>query len=399
MAEPATEERLLVGYTGRLFLSFSFGWLMIQLGLQLLPPLLPHIIDALSITAAQAGFAFTLYWLMYAVTQYPSGRFSDQLSRKTLLVGGIGLAIVGFLILSGATIYPLFLLGVTVVGLGSGLYPTPARALISDLFVVRRGQAMGLHSASGDVGTALAAGVAVLVVAIGTWRLAFLPVGIVLGAVALAIHVSSRERYVLTAVNLGVRTTSRRIFRDPRLWQVFLPYAMYVFVWQSATGFLPTFLYAEKGFSTELASGAFGLLFVVGMLVKPISGTSGDRLDHVLVAAGTLVLAIAGLAIVLASGHTVLILAGVVVFAAGLLSFSPVMQAYLLHVLADSSMGGDFGAIRTLAIGFGAIGPTYVGFVAGVSSYQLAFAGLLVSLAVSALLLVRLSRQPADPTA
>jgi len=155
-------ERLFTGYSGRLFLTVSLGWLFVQLGRQLVPPLLPNIIDDLAISSTRAGFALTMMWGVYALCQYPSGRLSDRLSRKTLLVGGLGLLVVGFSAIGVASSYPAFLVGAGVAGLGAGLYPTAARALVSDLFVDRRGQAFGLHTASGSLGNAAAAGLAVV---------------------------------------------------------------------------------------------------------------------------------------------------------------------------------------------------------------------------------------------
>jgi MFS family permease len=162
------DERLLGGTAGRLLLTASLGWLALQAGRLVLSPMLPAVMADLSISEAQAGFAFTVMWGLYAAGQYPSGRLSDRLSRPTLLVPGLALLSVGFGALAAATSYRLYLLGAAVVGAGAGLYPTAARALVSDLYVERRGQAFGLHTASGDTGGAIAAGLAVATLAVAT---------------------------------------------------------------------------------------------------------------------------------------------------------------------------------------------------------------------------------------
>ncbi len=386
MSEPAERERLFTGYSGRLFLTASLGWLSIQMGRQLLPPLLPNIIDDLAITSTQAGFALTLLWGLYAIFQYPSGRLSDRLSRKTLLVVGMGFVCLGFLVVSRTVSYSTFLLGAAVVGVGAGLYPTAARALVSDLFVRRRGQAFGLHTSLGDLGNAAAAGLAVLAVAVATWQAAFVPMVVFVGGILFAVHVWSRESYAFETTSLGVRSTGRRLFGNARLRWFLLAYMLFAFTWQSTTGFLPTFLQAEKGFSVGLASTGFAVLFVVGMVVKPISGTLGDRVGRMTVAVGSLLLGLIGIVGTLLVENTILLFAGIAVFAAGLMSFPPVMQAYLMDLFPDESMGGDLGGMRTLYIGFGSLGPTYVGFVGGLESYTVAFAGLGACLLVGAII-------------
>lgn len=375
-----------------MLLLLSLGWLTLQLGRQVLPPLLPTIIEGLRITPSQAGLALTVLWGLYALSQYPSGRLSDRLSRKTLLVAGLGLLVVGFVLLAGTRTYTTFLVGAAVVGVGAGLYPTTSLALLSDLFVDRRGQAFGLHNASGDVGGAAAAGVVIVALAVASWQQAFLPVLVMLVAVLVGIHLWNRERYVLARVDLEFGATARRLFGDRRTLVLLVAYSLFAFTWQGTTGFLPTLLQLEKGFSTSLATGGFAVLFVVGAIVKPISGSIGDRTERRAVAVAALVVGTAGIAAVVAFSTVPLVLAGVVVFAAGLMAYPPVMQAYVMDVLPDGSMGGDFGAMRTVYVSVGSLGPTYVGFVAEYASYTTAFVGLTGCLLCSMVLIVLLIR-------
>ncbi|WP_390184370.1 MFS transporter [Haladaptatus pallidirubidus] len=394
---PADDERLVTGYSGKLLLAVSLGWAMIQTGRLVLSPMLPTVMESLRITELQAGLAFTLLWGLYALGQYPSGRLSDHLSRKTLLATGLSLLVVGFGVLAAPT-YSIFLLGAAVVGTGAGLYPTPARAFVSDLFVARRGQAFGLHGASGDGGGAVAAGLAVVVLAVATWRFAFLPVVLALVVVLALLHRWNREPYTPPRIEtdagravLGdVRKTAVR-FANRRTTALLVAYSLYAFVWQSVTGFLPTFLQEAKAFSPELAGGGFAALFVVGALVKPMSGSLGDRISRPVVAAGSLVVATIALAGVVLMNGTLAVTASVVVFSAGLMAYPPAMQAHLMDVFPDGSMGGDLGATRTIYIGLGSLGTTYVGFVAGQAGYTVAFAGLLVCLLVSASIVLGLA--------
>ncbi len=389
--EPATPERLLTGHSGRLLLAASLGWATIQTGRLVLSPMLLAVQDSLRISEFLAGVAFTVMWALYALLQFPSGRLSDRLTRKTLLVSGLGLVVAGFGLLASAPTYPLFLAGAAVVGVGAGLYPTAARALVSDLFVERRGGAFGLHTASGDLGGAAAAGLAVAALALYTWRAAYVPVVAVLAVVAVALHLQSREPYSLARVDLAAGATARRLL-SARMGPLLVAYSLYAFAWQSAVAFLPSFLQEAKQFPPAVASGGFAALFVVGAVVKPAAGTLGDRVARETVAAGALLVAAAALVALLAVDGRLPVTAAVVLFAAGLMSFPPVMQAYLMDLFPDASMGGDLGAMRTVYIGLGSLGPAAVGYVAEHLSFAHAFVGILAGVVASAVIVVGVAR-------
>jgi MFS family permease len=280
-----------------------------------------------------------------------------------------------------------------VVGVGVGLYPTAARALLSDLFVERRGQAFGFHTASGDVGGVAAAGLATLVIAVATWRTAYLPVVGVLALAVVAIHFQSRERYVVERTDLALAETARRLLGRPGLRRLVLAYVLFAFSWQATTAFLPTFLQASKGLSPAIANAGFAALFLVGAVAKPTAGWLGDRVRKRRVAPATLLLGAAALGAVLLVESRPAIIVGVVLFAAGLLSFPPVMQAYLMDRLPDESMGGDLGAMRSVYISIGATGPTVTGAVADLSSFGVAFTVLAGCMLVSAVLVRSSTRQ------
>ena len=389
----ADEERLVTGYSGRLLLAVSVGWGLIQSGRLVISPLLPAISTDLGLSSTRAGAAISVLWGLYALLQYPSGRLSDRLSRKTLLVGGLGLLCVGFGTLATAPTYLVFLVGAAVVGLGAGLYPTPARGLVSDLFVTRRGQAFGLHTASGDLGGVVAAGLATLVLAVATWRSAFLPVVVVIVAVAVALHRWNHESYVVGRVDMAVADTGRRLLGEPRLRWLLVSYSLYAFTWQSMVGFLPTYLQVSKGFSPSLANTGFAALFVVGAVAKPTAGAVGDAVSRSLLAATVLLAAAATLVVLVVATSPAVVLAAVVVFALGLMAFPPVMQAHLMDSFPTDSMGGDLGAMRTVYIGLGALGPTVVGATADAYDFTLAFSGLVGCLLVSSLLVALVSRR------
>lgn len=381
-------ERLLTGATGRLSVTLALGIIAVNLGRQGIPPLLPRIISDLGITPAAAGIALTALAAGHALVQYVSGRVADELSRKTVLVGGLGVAIVGFALLAVATRYPVFVAGTTLVGLGGGAYIISMRISLSDLFVTRRGQALGLNLAAGQLGNVMAAGLAVAALALATWRAAFLPVIVLVLVIVLALQVWSHDEYAVSSVELGLRETVGRILATRRVRWLLVAYTLVIFTWQGVVGFLPTLLQIDKGLSPTVASAGFALLFLVGMLAQPLAGGLSDRLPRTVVAGGALLFGAVGVGVISVVGSPVLIAVGVGLLAVGLMSFPPVTQAYLLDIFPDATVGGDFGAFRTIYQVCASLGPTYVGVVAERATYTVAFTGFGACLLGSAVILL-----------
>lgn len=373
-------------------LLLALGWLALLLGRQALPPLLPVIIDTLAISPAQAGVALTLMMGCYSLLQYPAGRLSDVLTRKTLLVVSVGGTITGFVILGTVTTYSQLLIGGVLVGVGSAFYFTPSRAFLSDLFTERRGQAFGLQTTAGMTGSALAAGGAVVALEYASWQTAFFPTIVLLFGVGVFIHRWSHESYDFSAsdLDLNLQETVNRLFGSTRIRRLLVVRALVGFTFQAAVGFLPTFLQVEKEFTTVFASGSFALVFVVGGGIGPVAGRLSDWLHRLHVVLGGIVIGLLGLVSLLFADALFQIIASVVILAVGLSTMFPVMQAYLMDIFPDDSVGGDFGAAKTVFTGIGSLGPTYVGVIAASLSYTMAYAGLTLLLLLAIALLLTL---------
>ena len=370
-----------------MFLTFAMITLFGSLGRLVLSPLLPTIIADLDITRAAAGVSLTVMWAFTAAAQFPGGRLSDQLSRKTMVVAGLSGNALGFTMLALSGGYVGFVAALAMVGLGTGLFIPAKYLVLAELFHERRGQAFGINSTAADMGGVLSAIAALVVLSVGAWRLTFFPIAAVLAVGILAFHAWSNEAYRLTRVDMDVRGTARRLVENRDLLVLLVVFSLFSFVWQGVTGFLPDFLHVQKAFSESFASNAFAGLFVVAAVVTPLAGTLGDRLGHARVGIFTPMVASIGLGVILRYDGGVPVLLGVAVLAGGIGSFWPLLYAHLMDALPDEDMGGDFGATRTVFIGLGSLGPAYVGTIAEFADYGVAFSGLVGCLLLTTLLL------------
>lgn len=392
------DERLVGGYTGRMLLVTALAWAAIQLARFAIPPLLPEIRADLSLSLAQAGVVLTVLQGVYALVQYPSGRLSDGWSRATLLLPSFLVLAISSLLIGSATGFLLLIVGVAVFGFGKGLYAIPARALMSDLFVERRGRALGIFSAGTDLGGVLASGAAVVAVAVATWRAVFVPIAILLAALGVVFLVWNEESYEFRRTDLEFIETARRLLATPRQRQALVAFILFYFMVNGVLNFLPEYLRATKGLSAELASAAFALLFAFGLVVKPASGAVSDRVPRQLVSIGGMILAMISLGLVLVVDSLVGIGVAIALFAIGYKAQFPVIDAILLDAAPDENMGGDLGAARALFLGVGSLGPAFVGYTADRFDFTVAFAALVVALILASIILARQGRHAVDRT-
>lgn len=379
-------------YEGRILLLTSIGWMTFLFGRTILSPLLPMITDSMEITNSEAGFAFTVLFGFYSLAHYPGGRLSDQWTRKVPLVAGLCSIILGFGLLTLSGSYPLFLISVSVIGVGGGFYFVSVRALLSDLFTSRRGQAFGVNYSFGMIGNLLAAGLSAVFISLSVWKLAYLPTVVVLVCIVAGFHYWDGKPYEISKVEWNVVPTFARLFRVSKLRLLVVAYSLYVFSWVGVVAFVPTYLQVSEGMPPLLASLGFSLLFVTGMFVSPVAGYFSDSVNPILIASICLLVSSLGASALVVSNSTVGNFASIVLLASGLTGFPAVMQSYLVTVLPSVSLGGDFGAFKTVYSGIGSLGSAYIGFLSTSYGYATAFGGIAVLLLTSTFILQWLDR-------
>ena len=381
------EGRFADRYAGRMLAVTALSWGTLQTARFVLPPLLPEIRADLGLTLAQTGVILTALQATYGLSQYPGGRLSDSWTRSTLIIPGVIVIAFGCFLIGSATGFLFLLFGTIVFGVGKGLFAIPSRALISDLFVEHRGRALGTFGAAGDIGGAVASGLAVVALSYASWRTAFAPLAVVLFCLAALFAVWTREPYVVHGANLEIFGTVRRVISTPEQRWTLTAYTLFYIMTNGVLAFLPAYLRDTKGFSPELASASFAILFVVGISVKPMMGAISDRVPRLFIAIAGMTLGAVALGALLAVESVLAVVLAIVLFAVGYKGQLPVIDAILMDDAPEEKMGSDLGAARTLFLGVGGLGPAVVGVVTDVYGYTVAFA-VLVGCLVAAIVIL-----------
>ncbi|MEF8841496.1 MAG: MFS transporter [Haloarculaceae archaeon] len=360
---------------GWVLLAVSLGWFL-TLGVRVVyPALLPQVTAEFGVDNATAGLFVGTLWTTYALLQFPGGALADAVGERLVLSASVVLTLgaVGAIVLAGTL--ELFVLATVLLGLGTGLYGTTRLTVISAVYDRMETTAISLSQAAGNVGNVvLSAGAGVVSVYLG-WRWGFgylLPV-LLLSAVGLWVVVPRRAssatddepfRETMGKVATAVRTS--------RVLAVTVLLSLNMFLYQSVTGFLPTYLVAEKGVDPGTAATLFGLFFASAIGLQFLSGVVADRLgNRVAIAAfvGSSVPAFALLTVV----ESFPALVAVVLLLSCLLGAMPPINAAGLGALPAEIRGSGFGLLRTGYIAFGAAGPPSVGLLADAGRFDGAF--------------------------
>lgn len=360
----------------------ALGWFLFNAGRLLIPPLAVPIQDGLGIGNAAFGFAVSALWGSYALLQFFAGISTDTLGYKTVLVGSLLVVGPAFAVISFTDSYAVFLGALLVVGTAGSFFYIISRTLPAELYGDTKGRAIGLVTAAGNASGVVAPLVATAIIAY-SWRAPFVAIGAGVLVVAGAFHLLVRGEYTFRRPAFKQTTLSAAAeIRKPGVPLMLLAYSAFAIAWQGSTAFMPLYFYETKGLSLGLANATLALFFLMGVIVKPLSGWLSDTVGRRPVSVGSLLgsgVAVGVLALVAESRLGIAV--AVAAFGVTLLSFSPVMQAYLIEIFDDRNNASSFGLARTVYVLVGAAGPTLVGIGSETVGFTTTFtvmAGLLV---------------------
>jgi len=238
-------------------------------------PLLPVLIDKLSISLTAAGGLSSLVQLPALINPF-IGHMADKVSLRWFVI--LAPAITGTLIsFIGTASTPLELaLILFVAGISGASFHAPAPAMIARISGKQVGKGMSFFMASGELARTVGPLLAVWAVSYwtleGMWRLAIL-------GWASSILLYWRLR------NVPARSDNRADVRTliPSLRTVFLPLGLIIFFRNflnvSLTTYLPTYM-SVQGASLLIAGAALSVLEVAGVAGALLSGTLSDKIGR-----------------------------------------------------------------------------------------------------------------------
>lgn len=203
VAAPAAKDELAVtvrvalrhrAYRAALLSNFATGWSMFGLRFALVPLFVAEVLDH---HPGVAGLALTAFALGNVSVVMYSGRLSDRIGRKPLLIAGLALSGASTAVLGLTHSLPVFLAEAVVAGAASGVYNSPQQAAVADIIgKARGGTAIATFQMMSDFGSIVGSfGVGVLAQQLSFgWSFALSGAILVLAAIGWMFAPETRDR-------------------------------------------------------------------------------------------------------------------------------------------------------------------------------------------------------------
>jgi FSR family fosmidomycin resistance protein-like MFS transporter len=260
-------------HTGKI-LALSIGHFIHDVYSSFLSPLLPLLIEKLSLTLTQAGFLSTIMQLPALLNPY-IGVLADRISVRYFVILAPAMTAVPMSLIGVAPSYSILLLLLFITGISVSIFHVPAPVMIAQLSASRKGRGMSFFMTGGELARTIGPLVAVAGVSLLGLE-GFYPVMIFGLTSTFWLYLKLRDvpvGDVHTKRNLSALQTWRKLRYI--LWPLTLILFSRGFMHAAMTAFLPTYINQETG-NLWLAGIALTLFEVAGVAGVLTAGSMSD---------------------------------------------------------------------------------------------------------------------------
>lgn len=137
-------------YLTALVCAFATGWVIFGTRTAITPL---FVDESLQEKPSWAGIAFAISAVAQASLLLYAGRHADRVSRRSALLIGNVIGVVGLVMIAFSTNLTLFLAGMAVSGVGAAFFGAPAAALVGDVIKGRGGSLVAIYGMAADMGS------------------------------------------------------------------------------------------------------------------------------------------------------------------------------------------------------------------------------------------------------
>ena len=296
-------------------------------------------------------------------------------------------------------------------GLGQGAMPVNGSLMVSQWFIARRGRAMAIMGLGGAITIAVMPNLGQFLIGLFEWRGAYFVLGLMVWAIVLPLGVfvvrnkpedigllpDGADELPEDEVRRIKRAQSgekRSVLTSLSFWKLALPMAIPALV-DTALVFHQVALFERQGLSAEVAARVFVPFAIASALSGLLAGFVVDRIGPTpLFVANVGIFIAAVLMLQVASTPFLAVLYAIVLGSA--MGVQQIGVRYTWpYYYGRQGLGQVQGSAMMILISATAIGPLLFASVAESISYGIAFGGMLVLLALAAIMRLALRVQPA----
>jgi FSR family fosmidomycin resistance protein-like MFS transporter len=259
--------------TGKI-LALSIGHFVHDVYSSFLSPLLPLLIEKLSLTLTQAGFLSTVMQLPALLNPY-IGVLADRISVRYFVILAPAITAIPMSLIGVAPSYGVLLLLLFITGVSVSIFHVPSPVMVANLSAARKGRGMSLYMTGGELARTIGPLVAVAGVSLmGLER--FYPV-MIFGLISSGWLYLKLRDIPVNEVRIKRNLTALQTWH--RLRHILRPLTAILvsrgFMHASLTAFLPTYINQQTG-NLWLAGVALTMFEVAGVAGVLTAGTMSD---------------------------------------------------------------------------------------------------------------------------
>lgn len=271
-----------------ILLALSFSHLLNDTIQSLIPSIYPLIKDSLNLSFSQIGLITFTFQLTASLLQPLVGMYTDRKPKPFSLAIGMGFTLCGLILLSKANSFPLLLVSVGLIGVGSAVFHPEASRMARIASGGRHGMAQSLFQVGGNAGSSFGPLMAALIIVpFGQFYIIWFSLAAILAIIILSyIGKWYKENLALKIKISGPGLREITANSLPRNKVVFSLLILLVLIFSkyfymtSMTSYL-TFYLIEKFDVTVQASQLYLFVFMFSVAAGTfIGGPVGDRIGR-----------------------------------------------------------------------------------------------------------------------
>ncbi|MEM9681654.1 MAG: MFS transporter [Pseudomonadota bacterium] len=333
--------------------------------------LLPFIKDSLGLSYAQAGLFLSVYHVCSFVANFVSGLAVDVSGRRVLIqIVALLIGAAAILVFGISSSYLLLCIMIGLMGASNQAWHPSAISYIAERYAERRGYALSIHAMGANLGDALGpmvAGILLTWMSWGNTALVSAAPSIIMAVVLIFLLLPSEKPSTRQGAAMGLReyvSGYASLLKDRAVMVLALTAAFRTMAQVGLFAFLPLYIVDVMQKGTVYVGTALMIIQVGGFVAAPIAGMWSDRIGRRPIVFGALAISSALILALTFVDNATVYVAGISLLGFFLFSIRPVVQSWMMDMVAPGFAGSATSLMFGMQAILGAIAPIIGGLIA-----------------------------------